>query len=210
MKNFNLDLVSSTRARTLSLVEDLTREELDYRVDEQGWSPGEILDHLIKSDETYRGQIQQLIDLARSGRRPSISVSLARMGYSVPFFPRALLPLADVPMGVLNLFVPYAFREALLRNRVFAVSAPEALQPQRGRSGEELRQGLSESLEEIRALFRENPDVDFSSFRYYHPLFGYNRVEDIFSLLASHELRHQEQLRLLLRRIPPGLTGQAA
>jgi len=165
MNRFKLDRVSAVREKTLSLVRDLSQEELDYSPDNQQWSPGEILDHLIRADETYTNQLKRLIDLAKSGRRPFISVSLSQMDYSIPLIPRAFLPLADVPMGLLNIFVPSTLREGLLRNRVFAVSAPEALQPAGGRSGQELRRELVESLQRIAALFIDNPDVDFAAFR---------------------------------------------
>jgi hypothetical protein len=207
---YNLDLVETTRERTFAMVADLNQSHLDYSPSADTWSAGEILDHLIRSDRSYRGEIKKLVDRARSGKTPTIQVSLSTMGFSLPLLPRSFLPLADVPVGFFNLFIPNIARETMLRNPWLRAEAPSELRPERNRPGDQLRRELQESLNEMSRLFQENADLNFSSFRHYHPLFGYNGVAGILRLLAAHEQRHQRQLAGLLQRHPLLLNRQGA
>ncbi len=197
MQRERLHRLRQTREATLSLVVDLSQEEIDDRSGDH-WSIGQILDHLIRADATYGGEIRRLIELERAGKRPSIVVGLAEMEFAVPLIPKALLPAADVPMAVFNYFLPNRAREFFLRNPVVAAESPAALKPAEGRSKEDLVDGLRESLKSIELLFLENLDLDFTALHYYHPLFGYNDAYDILGLMRSHEQRHQKQMQARL------------
>jgi len=192
-----LRTVKSVRLKTLSLVEGLTQAEADH-VDPGKWSVGQLLDHLHKSDRLYRGEIEKLVRLKREGKPAVVTVSLAEMEFPVPIVPKVLLPLADIPVGIANYFIPNSLRELFLRNRLVKAEAPPVLRPEKGKPIEELILNLRRAIDEMDRLFEENSDIDFSRLRYYHPLFGYNDVYDILGLLVSHEQRHQTQLSALV------------
>lgn len=182
------------------MVRDLSQKDVDD-MPEDGWSIGQLLDHLRRADVTYSGEIRRLIELRRSGKRPAVSVGLAEMEFSVPWVPKSVLPLADIPTAVFNYFLPNRAREFFLRNPIVPARSPAVLRPTAGGTKEDLVQGLRESLEQTERLFLENLDIRFEKLRYYHPLFGYNDAYDILRLMISHEERHQKQLEKMLTRV---------
>jgi len=212
MSNDRLEEVRKTRTETLEMVANLSQSEIEFSAEGQ-WSIGEVLDHLAKSDATYLREIEKLIDLKKRGKKPQIVVSLSKMEFGFPLIPKPLLPFADLPMAVFNYFLPNSARELILRNPVIPAEAPPVLRPESGKPKALLVEALEASLQRTERLFSDHPGMDFSTFRYYHPLFGYNDVYDILGLMASHEKRHQKQLRRLLGQFPhsdvTGVTDSA-
>ncbi len=201
MRRKELQSLRETRERTLDMVRDLSQEHVDY-APEGGWSIGQLLDHLRRADAGNGGEIRRLIELERSGKRPAVNVGLAEMEFSVPWIPRSVLPLADVPTAVFNFFLPNRARRFFLSNPIVPAKSPAALKPATGGRKEELIQALRESLNRTERLFLENLDIRFERLRYYHPLFGYNNAYDILRLMISHEERHQKQLKKMLAQVP--------
>jgi hypothetical protein len=193
--------VRKVRRRTLEMLEPLTQAELDARETADRWSPGQIADHLIKANRMYLGEIHKLIALKRAGKRPEIYVRLSEMQFEVPFLPRFLMPLADVPVGLFNTLLPASLRELFLRSPILPAQAPAVLRPEAGRRREDLLADLRQTLEETERLFVDHGDVDLSELRYYHPLFGFNGLDGILGLMASHEERHQKQLAQAVSRV---------
>jgi hypothetical protein len=183
------------------MLEPLTQAELDAREAADRWSPGQIADHLIKANRMYLGEIHKLIALKRAGKRPEIYVRLSEMQFEVPFLPRFLMPLADVPVGLFNTLLPASLRELFLRSPILSAQAPAVLRPEAGRRREDLLADLRQTLEETERLFVDHRDVDLSELRYYHPLFGFNGLDGILGLMASHEERHQKQLAQAVARL---------
>ena len=206
MRREELRRLRQVRERTLGMVGDLSQAEIDDSPAD-GWSVGQLLDHLRRADITYGGEIRRLIDLERAGQRPAINVGLAEMEFPVPWIPKSVLPFADVPTAIFNFVLPNRVREFFLRNPIVPAESPPVLKPEAGHSKEELVQGLRESLSQTERLFLGNPDLRFEEFRYYHPLFGYNNAYDILRLLISHEERHQEQLRKMLAHASAAKLG---
>lgn len=198
-----LQRLETVRARTLSLVDGLSQEDLDRQPARGGWSVGEILDHLLKAEEANRRDIQTLIELARSGRQPYIRRDLTPEGLGPAFIPRSLFPLLSLPVGLATLFVPFSVREALVRNRLLPASASDELQPGQWRGGDELRNALAASVRDTRALLAANAGLDFRRMIYQHPFLGVNDVPQILRLTAAHEERHQDQIRETARRHQP-------
>ncbi|MSO20120.1 MAG: hypothetical protein EXQ56_06585 [Acidobacteria bacterium] len=52
---------------------------------------------------------------------------------------------------------------------------------------------------EMKALFAANPNLDFTRMRVIHPLMGDNNIPELLKFIASHEQRHQNQLRDILK-----------
>jgi uncharacterized damage-inducible protein DinB len=67
-----LEAFRQAREDTLQLAAPLSQEQLDRSPAPGKWSAGEVLDHLAKTDAMNRSEIAQLVDLARSGRSPSV------------------------------------------------------------------------------------------------------------------------------------------
>ncbi len=199
MKRQRLQRLRETRQQTLEMVRGLSQDEIDF-APPGGWSVGQILDHLRRADLTYSGEIRRLIELKRSGKRPTITVGLAEMEFRVPWVPRSLLPLADIPLAVFNYFLPESAREFFLRNPVVPAESPAVLKPEAGGTKDDLIDGLRDSLSATELLFLQNLDLEFGELRYYHPLFGYNNAYDILRLMTAHEERHQKQLKRILQK----------
>jgi hypothetical protein len=201
MAQSRLPDVQRVRGRTLAILHDLSQQELDCRPAAGKWSAGEVADHLIKSNQMHIREINKLVALKRAGQKPYISVGLSQMGVAIPLVPDALLPLAELPVGIFNYFVPNSVREFMLSHSFVPAQAPPILQPEARRDRAVLLSELSAELRRTEMLFSENDDLDFKEMRYYHPLFGLNTVDDILGLMTSHEERHQKQLKEILRAV---------
>jgi len=190
-----LEELAASRARTLALVEGLSQERLDCVPRPGCWSIGEVLDHLLLTDAFYRGEIEQLIDLARSGQEPVLRRSLSELDISFAFMPRALLPWLDLPLTVMSAFVPRVLRDTLLRSRLLPARNPAVSTPRRNRPAAELRAELAASLASTQALFAHNADLDFRRLVHQHPLMGTNDALELLRILTLHEERHLDQIR---------------
>lgn len=190
--------LGDTRARTLALAEGLTQAELDREPARGGWSAGEVLDHVLLAERTNRQQIDSLVGLARSGRRPELRLSFSDVNVSVAFLPRAVLPLLEAPLTLMNAFVPDCLRTYLTRNRLVPFRNPDQAEPRRRRDGAQLRRELRDSLRETEAVFRNNPDLDYGGMFVQHPLLGRYDVPGLLRFMSAHEQRHQTQLSAVI------------
>lgn len=194
--------IRAVREKTLSLLEPLSQQQMDRKEAPDRWSPGQVADHLVKSHRMYMAEIKKLIALKRAGREPEIRVRLSEMAFEVPFLPKFMLPLAEAPVSVFNYVMPAPLREMFLRSPIVPAQAPGVLRPTEGRPRDTLLQDLRDAMRETEELFVQNLDIDMTELRYYHPLFGFNGVDGILGLLASHEERHQKQLMKMLAVSP--------
>ena len=188
----------ATRARTLGLAEGLTQSQLERAPARGGWSAGEVLDHVLLAEGTNRRQIDSLVGLARAGRRPELSLSFSDVNVSVPFLPRAALPLLEAPLTLMNAFVPQCLRTYLTRNRLVPFRNPDQAEPRRGRAGAQLLRDLRDSFQETEAIFRDNPDLDYGGMFLQHPLLGRYDVPGLLRFMSAHEQRHQSQLSAVI------------
>jgi uncharacterized damage-inducible protein DinB len=195
-----LEMLSSTRSRTLAIVAGLSQEQMDYSPAPGKWSIGELLDHLLLSEGITRNDIAELIDMARAGREPDLSRSTDDFDVAPFFIPKPLLPFAQEPFAFLSLFFPNRMRELLLRYVIVPARAASAASPVKGRPADELREALVSSLKETEALFATNPDLDYGRMIHRHPLLGVQNVRQLLRNLALHERRHQDQIAGVLRR----------
>jgi hypothetical protein len=194
----DLEQFRATRARTLVMIGSLTQPEMDYSPAPAKWSVGEVLDHLLLSEQISRRDIAELIQLKRTQRTPLVNRTLADFNVSLAFIPKFMLPFLELPLTMFNMFVPRAAREFLIRNRVVPAQSADIAIPRKGRSGDELRTELRSSLNETEALFEANPNLDYQNMISQHPLLGTNNVPQLLRLLALHEQRHQSQIADIL------------
>jgi uncharacterized damage-inducible protein DinB len=183
------------------MVAGLSQHEFDRRPNPRKWSIGEVLDHLLLFDRFLRYDISRLIDAARSGGSIVIRHSFSDVNVAPAFFPKALLPLVEIPFSFSSRFVPSCLRDTLARSRLIRFQHPDIADPRRGRPADELRQELSASIGTIEKLLLDNADVDFHKLHVQHPLLGDNNVVQLLSFMASHEQRHQGQIADLKHRL---------
>lgn len=189
----------ASRARTLAMAGGLTQPQLDYAPPRGGWSAGEVLDHMLLAERTNRGQVERLVGMARAGRRrPELNLSFADVNVSVAYLPRAVLPALELPLTLMNMFVPDGVRNYLTRNRLLPFRNPDQAAPRRGRAAAALLEDLDASLRETEALLLNNPDLDYGSMVVRHPLLGRYDVPGLLRFMAAHEQRHQSQLEDIL------------
>ena len=183
------------RWRTLALINGLTQAQVNHAPAAGKWSVGEVADHLLLSEKLFRDQIEELIELRVSGREPALNRTFADIDISFAFVPKALLPFLDLPMMLMNLFVPRAVRELMMRYRIAPAERPDAVAPRRGRDAEELRAELSVSLRKTESLLSAHSGLDYLAMVVRHPLLGKNNAPQLLRLMALHEERHQAQIR---------------
>ena len=187
------------REKTLRLVRDLTQEQLDFSTSPRKWSVGEVLDHLVRTDEVFRDEYDELLRRWKKRKRGvGLYRSLSEAGFSIPMVPDALLPLFDVPTAAVGILFPRPLRQAVFSNRSVPAQAPKRIEPRKGRPAAELVGELAGFQEYLERYFDANPDVEWDRLRYYNPLCGLTNLPGVMSFIASHEGRHRKQIREIL------------
>jgi hypothetical protein len=194
MVKANLEPFRSIRARTLGIVEGLSQAQMDYSPAPDTWSIGEVVDHLILSENVTRQDIAELVELTKAGRQPLLYRSSTDFNIAAFFLPKFMLPFLEVPFNFLNMFVPDSIRELFVRYRLIPAQAADATNPRKGKAAAELHHGLRSSLEETEALFDANPNLDYDKMIHQHPLLGTQNVPRLLYILGLHEQRHQAQI----------------
>jgi hypothetical protein len=208
MLTTTLERFRSIRARTLAMVQELSQAQMDYSPASDTWSVGEMVDHLILSEKITRGDIAELIELTKAGRKPVLYRSSTDFNVTTFFIPKVMLPLLEAPFSFLNMFVPNSVREFFVRYTLIPARAADAASPRKGRSAAELRHGLSSSLEETEALLAANPGLDYDKMIHQHPLLGTQNVPHLLYVLGLHEQRHQSQISKLLTNSQFPVSGR--
>ena len=195
----SLELLQTARRETISLVEGLSQEQMGFSPAAGKWSVGEILDHLLLSEKLYRRLIAELIKLAKEGKRPYRYVGVREVNFSPFFLPKSFLPMLEIPLSMMNLFVPKAVLDFLLRYNYMPGQNPDVALPAKGRAAADLVQGLKSAIQETTALLESNPDLDYQQMRSRHPMLGTNDVPGLLRVTALHEQRHGEQISEILK-----------
>lgn len=189
-----LNEFASVRAMTLAALTPLSQAQLDFSPAGGRWSVGEVADHVLLAEQAYRGEIDQLIQLARAGREPYIRRSFADANVSPLFLPDAVLSMLEVPLSVFGRFVPDSVRAAMTEMPLLPMRNPTFATPRPHRPAAELKRDLTASLAQTGQLIASNADLDFTRLTFEHPLMGRNNVAQILTFLARHERRHQAQM----------------
>ena len=189
---------AGARKASISRIENLAQTQLDYSPSDGGWSIGEIIDHVLKTERLYRGEFEALIRLDKSGRRPLIRRGFGEIDVGIPFLPSSVMPMVGSALGLINPFIPQGVRNRIIRSRSLKASSPRALLPARGRGLEELLAELKSQFERTRGVFDENPGLDYTRMIHQHPMIGINTLPQLVRIAALHEERHQEQVDQIL------------
>jgi uncharacterized damage-inducible protein DinB len=97
-----------------------------------------------------------------------------------------------------RLHLPMAFVEARLVRR----KTPIPLDPELVREKEAMLAGLREVRERTLAFLDETKSRDLSAYRLPHPFLGSLSMYGWFHMIASHEIRHEKQMRKIVTRLP--------
>ncbi len=194
MPRSELTHYKSVRAETLDLLAGLSQEDLDHAPGPGRWSPGEIVDHVLRVEEFYRREISVLIEKVDASGRALLQRRFADFDVRLRFFPRMLLPLVELPMSLANLVTPAGIRELLMKHALLPAESPESVRPRPGRPAEELRRDLEDSLERTVEVFERHRHLDFTRLIHSHPLLGRNDAIRLLRLMVFHEERHQAQI----------------
>src|SRR6266542_6617223 len=112
----NRHLLESTRAMTVNQVRHLSQAQMDWSPARGKWSVGELLDHLLRSEDLYRREIGELAALVRQGKTPYIRLGVREVDFAPWFLPKSMLPLVDIPFTMMTMFVPPAMRDLMIRS----------------------------------------------------------------------------------------------
>jgi len=194
-----LEQLRATRECTLALVDGLSQAQTEFAASSKAWSVGEVLDHLVRADRLYREKFVQLIHLAQAGKPPVLRVSFAEVNTSIAYIPKPVLGLVEMPLSIMNSFVPKCLPETFVKYRLVPAQAPSIAEPTKGRELDALRADLRNAQQEMEALFSANAGLNFGSMRVIHPLMGDNNIPELLQFIATHEQRHQNQIRDILK-----------
>ena len=198
----------SARERTRSLVTGLSEDEMAEQPAPERWSPGELVDHLLRSERLWRGEIEELVRLVRAGRQAHLSRPLTDFPWPlVGVVPAPLLGLISVPLTLFSTFLPTRLVIGIVGQRTLKARAPEIITPSRGRPAEELKSELESESAATAALFEDNDDLRFDRMVYHNPLIGVVDAVDLLRIVTAHEKRHHGQLIEILEEI--GVRGKA-
>jgi len=190
----HLAQLRAVRWRTVAMIQDLAQEQLDHVPEPGEWSIGEVVDHLILSDQFLRGEIAILIERVKAGQTPYLYRSFAEFNVRPAFIPECALRWLEVPLNLFNMFTPAGVRDYVVRNVPVRALAPDIILPRRGKKQAELVAELHAMLHDTEALFVANPALDYEHMRHQHPLFGIQTVPQLLHTLGLHEQAHQDQI----------------
>lgn len=190
---------AEVRASTIRMAASLTAEQADFAPDRSSWSVAQILDHVLRTEALYRAQMKRLLSLAREGRGSNIAISLREVDLALPFVPQALMPLMAAPLAFMNMFVPSAAREAMLRVPLMKAKSPKVVEPAAARPIAELRGQLASSLAETEELFAGDLPPRVGRVTMSHPVLGRNTIANVIGLMTAHEQRHAVQIGGVMR-----------
>lgn len=189
-----LNEYASARALTLAAVGPLSQAQLDFSPRPGRWSIGEIADHLMLAEDLYRGEVAELVALARSGQPTYRRHSFAEVNVSPLFLPDAVLSCLETPLTFISRLIPDGVRAIVTEFPILPTRNPDFATPRPKRAEGELKAALAASMAATGALIEANADLDFEALVSEHPLTGRTNVAQILTFLARHERRHQGQM----------------
>lgn len=185
------------RKETLRLVEGIDQAQSEHRVRPEIWSPGEVLDHLVRLDRMIVRELETTLSQRRRGL-PFVYRGIADIDSSIPWIFRPILPFFEVPFGFVNSLLPQVTRRAFTGSRSIPLKAPGFIEPRYGRDLVTLREELESTYPILAAQQEKHPDIDLDRTYYYNPITGLNSVSGLYRFVSNHEQRHQKQLQEIL------------
>lgn len=104
------------------------------------------------------------------------------------------MPVMTMPLTIMNMFVPQAARETMLRFPIMTATSPKIAEPSAGKPIEDLRDQLRLSLTETKRLFAGALPRHANRVTVSHPVLGRDSIVQIIGLMTAHEQRHGAQI----------------
>jgi hypothetical protein len=105
-----------------------------------------------------------------------------------------------------SIFRSFHLPMALVEARIVRRKTPVPLDPQLVQEKETMLATLREVRERTLAFLDETKSRNLSVYRWPHPLLGSLDMYDWFQFLASHEVRHEKQLREIAASLPKAIA----
>jgi len=190
----------AVRQRTLALTASLSQAQLDYADGPNSWSVGEVLDHLVRSAEIHRQNMERLVRMTREEKVSVLWLEHADTDISFSFFSGEQGPgEEELPLTLPSEFMTQPACEFVISHRLLPFRTASLARPQWGLPAAELRARLLSSLESTAAVFYNNPDLDFRQLTCQHDLLGPMSLLELLEFMARHETGHQKQIREIVR-----------
>jgi uncharacterized damage-inducible protein DinB len=190
------------RGRTLDIAAGLSDEQAGKRVRTGTWSVAEVLDHLVRTEVTFRKYQRQAVERAWAGATGTIRITFREVDTRLRPLPRSWMPLLAPVLFGLHAVTPFGARLAVMRKPgLVRAAAPKVAEPRSARALDELRADLGAEMRETAALFEGDLPEALPRVRAAHPLYGSNNVVQMVRLMGAHEERHQHQLHAILKEV---------
>jgi DinB superfamily len=183
------------REGTLAIIRELTQAQADFSPGANVWSIGQNVQHLLLTEDLYRTQMREMIEMARKGGANNIDLTFQQINTTFAYIPREVMPLFSVPLNIMNIFMPRIVRETMFRLPVIPAVNPTFSSPAGSVPVEELRARASSSIEATEAIFKGDLPANLNDITLSHPILGTNNIPQIFGVIAAHEERHHTQMR---------------
>jgi uncharacterized damage-inducible protein DinB len=190
-----VDRFPPVREKTLEILQQVTSAQALWSPRPGTWSIAQIADHLLRSDELYREQFQQLIEMARNGKVGTVPIRFEELDTSIAMVPREVIAMLEFPLRMFNVFVPHAFREAMVRYPVMNALHPKVSAPRAGLTLEKLREDMAASVAKTVQLFDGPMPPNLERLTVSHATMGNNSPVELLSIMIAHEERHQGQMQ---------------
>jgi hypothetical protein len=99
--------------------------------------------------------------------------------------------------------LPFAFAEM----RLIRLKTPIPVDPRLLREKDAMLAEMKEVRERTLAFMEETRDRDLSAYRWRHPFLGSLNAYEWFSLLGSHQIRHEKQMREIAANLPKPISS---
>jgi uncharacterized damage-inducible protein DinB len=185
----------AVRENTLGILQEVTSEQALWCQRRGTWSIAQIADHVLRSEELYREQFQRLIQMAKDKKGGTIQIRFEEVDTSFAMIPREVLAMFEMPLRMVNFFVPHVLREAMVRYPVVNAINPRISEPRGGLTLEKLRADLAASLVETTKLFAAPLPPNLDQVTVSHPALGNNNPVELLRIMIAHEERHQGQMQ---------------
>jgi len=190
----DVDRFCMVRENTLNTLARVTEEQAAWSPREGKWSIVQIADHLLRTEEMYREQFIQLIEMARMGRTDPIKLGFADVNSSFAGIPRDIMRFFELPARMASYLMPQAVRQTIIRHQIVPAINPSASDPRPGATIALLRVDLASALAVTREILRAPMPRNLEGPTIVHPLLGRNNLRQLFRIVIAHEARHQEQI----------------
>ena len=164
------DSIDNIRERIYSTVQELTREQAEFRPSPEAWSVANLVEHLGRTEERVIGLLNRLI-----AENKSLEPNLDGGG-----------------------FQPFSLDEYIERAKDQRFTSPELAQPQEQLAIDAALAKIRQTRETLKAMRQRIESADLSRAAAPHPVFGPLNAYRWLAFIGLHEGRHLAQMKAVL------------